>query len=102
MTEENKVFFTLSWKVVDKLMKKLDKKKVPYLYISEWGAVPVNCNDNALVKFVVDVSEGETCYFASVHFLNRSKDGVFVKLLKPNETPRKMPEFKDVFKMVEI
>jgi len=101
-------FFTTNWDRVDKLMKKLDEKKIPYLYITEWGTVPVNCPtknntvDESVIKLVIDTVDVKFCYVATPDYLDRSEDEVFVSLRKPNEPHRKLPNFFDVFELREL
>jgi hypothetical protein len=84
-------------------MRKLDKKKI---YISEWGAVPVNCKDSKghvdsdNARIVVDVSKPKWSYVATTDFLDKSD--VFVHLRKPNEPHKELPRFKDVFRVKRL
>ena len=75
-----------------------EKRKVKVGLITEWGVViPEKAN------FIVDLGdEGDKkCYIATKGFLQRSEDGIFVRLKKDGKDI-KMPEFDDVFEIVDL
>lgn len=95
----------------DKMFKLLEEKKISFYFIYEGtttgGAVPCNCeNPNESekeIKVVLLVSDEDKNWLATPDYLKRSKDGIFVKLITP-ENPddgKPMPEFEDVFKVFE-
>jgi len=87
----------VTWKEAHKFMEELDKRKIEYGMITEWGAaIP----DNA--KFIIELGEeGEKDYIATKGFLQRSKDEVFVRLMKDGEKEN-MPNFDDLFKIIDL
>ena len=89
----------------------LEKKKIPFEYIYEGtytgGVVSCNCKNPSEsekeVKVVLQISDEGKNWLASPDYLKRSKDGVFVRLITP-ENPddgKPMPEFNDIFKVFE-
>ena len=95
----------------DKMFKLLEKKKIPFEYIYEGtytgGVVSCNCKNPSEsekeVKVVLQISDEGKNWLASPDYLKRSKDGVFVRLITP-ENPddgKPMPEFNDIFKVFE-
>lgn len=87
----------VTWKEAHKFMKELDKKKIDYGMITEWGAIIL---DNA--KFIIELGEeGEKDYVATRGFLQRSNDGVFVRLMKDGKK-EDMPDFDDVFEIIDL
>lgn len=90
-----------------KMLDSLDKKKIPFYYIYDGeftgGAVEVNC-EHIKPKVILELSDFGKNYIASPDYLKSSKDGVFVKLITPDrpDDGKPMPEFKDVFKMIEV
>ena len=95
----------------DKMFKLLEKKKIPFEYIYEGtytgGVVSCNCKNPSEsekeVKVVLQISDEGKNWLASPDYLKRSKDGVFVELITP-ENPddgKPMPEFNDIFKVFE-
>ena len=96
----------LTNKQSDKMFKLLEKKKIPFDYIYEGtytgGFVASNPEKESVL--VLQISDEGKNWLASIDYLKRSKDGVFVKLLTP-ENPddgEPMLEFKDVFKVFEF
>lgn len=93
---------------VIKILDIFDKQNVPYYYIYNWGAVTCNCNSEKEAKYILEVQdEGPDAgknWLATSDYLRTSKDGVFVKLITPDnpDNNKPMPEFKDVFKIFEV
>lgn len=87
----------VTWEEAYKFMEELDKRKIEYGMITEWGAtIP----DNAQV--VIELGEdGALDYIATKGFLQKSKDGVFVRLMK-NGKKENMPNFDDIFEIVDL
>lgn len=87
----------VTWKEAYKFMKELDKRKIEYGMITEWGAtIP----DNA--EFIIELGEsGEPDYIATKGFLQRSDDGVFVRLMKDGKK-EDIPNFDDVFEIIDL
>jgi len=87
----------VTWKEAHKFMKELDKRKIEYGMITEWGTtIP----DNA--KFIIELGEeGKKDYIATKGFLQRSDDGVFVRLIKEGKKKDK-PNFDDVFDIIDL
>jgi len=94
----------------DRMFKLLDKKNIPFYFIYDGtytgGGVSCNCKTNEPekeIKVVIELSDEGKNWLASPGYLKSSKDGVFVKLVTP-ENPddgKTMPKFKDVFKVFE-
>ena len=89
-----------------KMFDLLDENKIPFEYIYDGtytgGCVASNPKKESVV--VLNLSDEGKNWFASIDYLKRSKDGVFVKLITP-ENPddgKPMPEFDDVFKIFEL
>jgi len=89
----------------DKMFKLLEKKNIPFEYIYEGtytgGCVASNPKKESMV--VLQLSDEGKNWLASIDYLKRSKDEVFVRLITP-ENPddgKPMPEFKDVFNVFE-
>jgi len=87
----------VTWKEAHKFMKELDKRKIEYGMITEWGTtIP----DNA--KFIIELGEeGKKDYIATKGFLQRSDDWVFVRLIKEGKKKDK-PNFDDVFDIIDL
>lgn len=87
----------VTWKEADKFMKELDKQKIEYGMITEWGAtIP----DKA--RFIVELGEeGEKDFIATRGFLQRSDDCVFVRLMKDGKKEN-MPNFDDIFEIIDL
>ena len=87
----------VTWKEAYKFMKELDKRKIEYGMITEWGA---SIPDNA--KFIIELGEeGEKDYIATKGFLQRSDDEVFVRLIKDGKK-EEIPNFNDVFDIIDL
>lgn len=85
----------------DKMFKLLDEKKMPFYYICDLGCVPSESEKE--IKVVLELSDKGKNWLASLDYLKTSKDGVFVRLITP-ENPddgKPMPTFSDVFKVFE-
>lgn len=85
----------------DKMFKLLDEKKIPFYYICDLGCVPSESEKK--IKVVLELSDKGKNWLASPDYLKTSKDGVFVRLITP-ENPddgKPMPEFSDALKMFE-
>ena len=82
----------------------LDEMKIPFYYIYDGeytgGAVKVNCGHSE-PKVILELSDSSKNWVASVDYLKTSKDGVFVKLITPDnpDDGEPMPELDDVFKI---
>lgn len=86
-----------SWEEADKFIEELDKKKINYGMITEWGCtIPEDAN------FIIELGEeGEPNYIATKGFLQRSEDGVFVRLMKDGKKGN-MPNFEDIFEIIDL
>lgn len=95
----NKIDFIkeVTWKEAHKFMKELDKRKIEYGMITEWGAtIP----DNA--EFIIELGEnGGQDYIATKGFLQRSDDEVFVRLMKDGKK-EDIPNFDDIFEIIDL
>ena len=82
----------------------LEKKRIPFYYIYDGeltgGAVSVNC-EHSKPKVIIELSDNGKEWIASADYLKTSKDGVFVKLMTPDnpDDGKPMPEFDEVFNM---
>ncbi len=97
--DNNKFFFTVSFEKLKGFEEYLKSKNIPY-DVLVWSGY-FSMKDS---KIVLDYGDDEDkfCYVASKHFLQKSKDEIFVNLIKPGEEIKELPEFKDVFKIVEV
>lgn len=87
----------VSWEEADKFMKELDKRKISYGMITEWGACISNED-----KFIIELGDGNKGdYVATRGFLQRSDDEVFVRLMKDGKK-EDMPNFDDVFEIIDL
>jgi len=90
----------------DKMLKLLERKKIPFYYIYEGtytgGCVASNPKKESVV--VLQLSDKGKNWLASSDHLKKSKDGVFVRLITPDNPydGKPMPEFDDVFKIFEL
>lgn len=87
----------VSFEEARRFMEEFDKRKMEYGIITEWGAtIP----DNA--DYIVELgSEGEKNYIASRGYLQRSDDGILVRLVKDGKR-EKMPNFEDIFRIIDL
>ena len=87
----------VSWEEANNFMEELDKRKIDYGMITEWGATIPN-----EVNFIVELGEGEEPdYIATKGFLQRGEDGFFVRLMKDGEK-KEMPNFEDIFEIIDL
>jgi len=85
------------WQEVNKFMKELDKRKINYGMITEWGAC-VSDDDLLVIELGEDIEKN---YISTRGFVQRSEDGVFVRLMKDGKK-EKMPNFEDIFEIVDL
>jgi hypothetical protein len=80
-----------------RFMEEFDKRKMEYGIITEFGAViPENAD------YIVELgSEGEKNYIASKGFLQRSEDGILIRLMKDGKRV-KIPNFEDIFEIIDL
>ena len=95
----------VGWKKLEKIMDKLDEKKLPYYYLSEFGAVEVGgkeCKEvwgDGELKYIV--SAHDKCFFATIDYLKKSRDGVCVDIAIPN-SPNEFDEIPSIMDFLEF
>ena len=87
----------VGWKEAYKFLDEAKKRKIEIGLITEWGSIIPND-----VKFIVEFGvNGEADYIATKGFLQRSDDGIFVRLKKDGKEIG-LPRFEDIFKVISI
>ena len=86
----------VSWREADRFLKLAKKKGLSkqIFLITEWGAVGIQ--DKARVVVDLGDEDDKRCFIATMGFLQKSEDGMFVRLMKNGEKI-KLPNFKDIF-----
>ena len=79
-------------------MHKLEKKKIEYCLITEWGCTHPK-NSKFVVEFGSDDEFGKY-WIATIDCLQTSKDGIFLRLMKDGKK-EELPELKDVMRLRE-
>ena len=90
----------------DEMFKQLEKKKIPFTYIydGEYTGGAIDSIPNKTPKVILQLSDNGKNWLASPDYLKRSKDGICVRLITPEQPDdgKPLPEFKDIFVVKKV
>jgi len=97
--ENNSFFIQTTHENLSRVEEILKKKCIPYDTLVWCGFFPM---ENSKIVLDFGGEQDNRCFIATKDFLEKSDDEIFVRLRKPNEPIRELPNFDDVFKIVEL
>jgi len=96
--DEPNILLKLSDEEANKIYDELKDRGHELYLITEWGAAGII----EKAKYVLELGKDrDDNWFGNISFVDSSDDGVFVRLRK-EEFMDKLPNFKDVFKIVKL